>query len=248
MPPVMFATPTGVMPLGVLQAFGGVPSDVRSALVNLGLALLFGQILAWHYLKFSPVLSNKRKFARVFVFIAATTMLVITGVKTSLALSLGLVGALSIIRFRTPIKEPEELAYLFLAIGVGLGLGAYDPASGGSVTDMRIITAVVFAGLLFYMALVSLRSTRGLPPRLLVHVSGDIPAGTEDTTLQALLAAVEKDVPRVDVRRVDSAGSSFEVTLVLDLANAKQIGGLMSRIRGVIPSGSVSVVEGGSLE
>jgi uncharacterized membrane protein YhiD involved in acid resistance len=37
---------------------------------------------------------------------------------------LGLVGALSIIRFRTPIKEPEELAYIFIAIAIGLGLGA----------------------------------------------------------------------------------------------------------------------------
>ncbi len=45
-------------------------------------------------------------------------------VKTSLALSLGFVGALSIIRFRTPIKEPEELIYLFLSIGLGLGYGA----------------------------------------------------------------------------------------------------------------------------
>ncbi len=53
-----------------------------------------------------------------------TTFLVITVVKSSLALSLGLVGALSVIRFRTPIKEPEELVYLFLAIGIGLGFGA----------------------------------------------------------------------------------------------------------------------------
>lgn len=45
-------------------------------------------------------------------------------VKSSLALSLGLVGALSIVRFRTPIKEPEDLIYLFLAIGLGIGYGA----------------------------------------------------------------------------------------------------------------------------
>ena len=45
-------------------------------------------------------------------------------VKSSLALSLGLVGALSIVRFRAAIKEPEELAFLFLVIAIGLGLGA----------------------------------------------------------------------------------------------------------------------------
>lgn len=50
--------------------------------------------------------------------------LVIFVVKSSLALSLGLVGALSIVRFRTPIKGPEELVYLFLSIAIGLGFGA----------------------------------------------------------------------------------------------------------------------------
>ena len=50
--------------------------------------------------------------------------MVIVVVKSSFALSLGLVGALSIVRFRTPIKEPEELVYLFLAIAIGLGFGA----------------------------------------------------------------------------------------------------------------------------
>ena len=53
-----------------------------------------------------------------------TTTIVITIVKSSLALSLGLVGALSIVRFRTPIKEPEELVFLFLIIATGLGCGA----------------------------------------------------------------------------------------------------------------------------
>ena len=51
-------------------------------------------------------------------------MFIITIVKSSLALSLGLVGALSIVRFRSAIKDPEELTYLFLCIAIGLGLGA----------------------------------------------------------------------------------------------------------------------------
>src|SRR5262249_18309815 len=111
------------------------PADATALLVNLGLLLILGQILVWHYQRFSPVLSNKRKFSRVFVFVAATTMLVITIIQHSVALSLGLVGALSVIRFRTPIKEPEELAYLFLSIAIGLGLGA----------NQRVVTIVAVA-------------------------------------------------------------------------------------------------------
>ena len=51
-------------------------------------------------------------------------ILIISIVKSSLALSLGLVGALSIVRFRAAIKEPEELVYLFFVISIGLSNGA----------------------------------------------------------------------------------------------------------------------------
>jgi len=58
------------------------------------------------------------------VILGVATCIVIMIVKSSLALSLGLVGALSIVRFRAAIKEPEELVYLFLIIAAGLGCGA----------------------------------------------------------------------------------------------------------------------------
>ncbi len=61
---------------------------------------------------------------RIFPLLTMVTIGVIAVVKSSMALSLGLVGALSIVRFRSAIKEPEELVYLFLCIGVGLALGA----------------------------------------------------------------------------------------------------------------------------
>ena len=77
-----------------------------------------------HYKKYGSTISNREEFSNIFPFILLTTTLVITIVKSSLALSLGLVGALSIVRFRTPIKEPEELSYLFICIAAGLGFGA----------------------------------------------------------------------------------------------------------------------------
>ena len=76
------------------------------------------------YNKTSKSLSNAHNFSRNFVVLGLTTTIVITIVKSSLALSLGLVGALSIVRFRAAIKEPEELVFLFLIIAVGLGCGA----------------------------------------------------------------------------------------------------------------------------
>ncbi len=81
-------------------------------------------IIQVFYIKFSNSLSNKKDFSKNFIGLGLATTIVITVVKSSLALSLGLVGALSIVRFRAAIKEPEELVYLFLVIATGLGCGA----------------------------------------------------------------------------------------------------------------------------
>ena len=88
------------------------------------LAAFLSFLIQITYIKFSNALSNKLDFSKNFIILGLTTTLVITIVKSSLALSLGLVGALSIVRFRAAIKEPEELVYLFLIIATGLGCGA----------------------------------------------------------------------------------------------------------------------------
>ena len=95
---------------------------------NFFIALLLSLILAYlvkmTYMKIGRALNDKDYFSDTFIPLAITTTLVITVVKFSLALSLGLVGALSIVRFRAAIKEPEELVYLFFIIGIGLSNGA----------------------------------------------------------------------------------------------------------------------------
>ena len=80
------------------------------------------------YIKYGKSLNNREYFANTFILLTITTAAVIIIVKYSLALSLGLVGALSIVRFRAAIKEPEELVYLFLAIALGISFGANQPA------------------------------------------------------------------------------------------------------------------------
>ena len=103
-------------------------SNVDINLVNFIIAILLSFFLAslikLAYIKVSRSLNDKEHFSEIFVPLAIITTLVITVVKFSLALSLGLVGALSIVRFRAAIKEPEELVYLFFVIGIGLANGA----------------------------------------------------------------------------------------------------------------------------
>tara|TARA_B100000424_G_C22933812_1_gene496798 strand:+ start:1698 stop:2411 length:714 start_codon:yes stop_codon:yes gene_type:complete len=103
-------------------------SNIEISVSNFIIAILISTILSYLikkvYLYSSQTLSNKQYFSDLFIPLSIITCLVITVIKFSLALSLGLVGALSIVRFRAAIKEPEELIYLFLVIGIGLAAGA----------------------------------------------------------------------------------------------------------------------------
>ena len=96
----------------------------ESLIVSVIVSVICAYIIKIIYLKFAKTINNKENFSDIFVLLALTTTIVITVVKFSLALSLGLVGALSIVRFRAAIKEPEELVYLFLIIGIGLAAGS----------------------------------------------------------------------------------------------------------------------------
>ena len=93
-------------------------------ITSIFISIFLSYLVQRFYIKFSTTLSNKVEFSKIFLILGATTTIIITIVKSSLALSLGLVGALSIVRFRAAIKEPEELVYLFFIIGIGLANGA----------------------------------------------------------------------------------------------------------------------------
>lgn len=101
-----------------------VDIDLNNFALAIFFSLILGTIVKFTYLKVSRSLNDKEHFSEIFVPLAIITTLVITVIKFSLALSLGLVGALSIVRFRAAIKEPEELVYLFFVIGIGLANGA----------------------------------------------------------------------------------------------------------------------------
>ena len=119
--------------------------DIFSFLISLLLSAILALLVKYVYLKCAMTLSNKSYFSDLFVPLSITTTLVITVIKFSLALSLGLVGALSIVRFRAAIKEPEELIYLFLIIGIGLACGANQYIVGISATIFIIIILFIFS-------------------------------------------------------------------------------------------------------
>ena len=143
--------------------------------INISLSAVFMSLIATAvssfllrslYVRYGRSMNNREYFGNIFVLLGVTTCSVIIIVKYSLALSLGLVGALSIVRFRAAIKEPEELVFLFLVIAFGLAFGANQFAVG----FVLLVTAciVVIVGEKFFSR------NNGLDHSgLLVIISGD---------------------------------------------------------------------------
>ena len=98
--------------------------DFFNFFIAIFLSLILSIMVKFTYKKVGRALNDKDYFSDTFIPLCMITTLVITVIKFSLALSLGLVGALSIVRFRAAIKEPEELVYLFFVISTGLANGA----------------------------------------------------------------------------------------------------------------------------
>ncbi len=128
----------------ILQYFNFEPQeiDINLFLINAAMTIVLAIILEITYRRCANSLSNKSQFSYNFVMLSLITMLIITLVGSSVALSLGLVGALSIVRYRAAIKEPEELTYLFLAIATGLGMGANQPVV--TVISFLILIVVIW--------------------------------------------------------------------------------------------------------
>ena len=87
-------------------------------------ALLAGFFVRYIYTRYSQSISSKSSYGNTLLMVTVCVAGLIAVVKSSLALSLGLVGALSVIRFRTAVKEPYTLAFILFAVCLGISIGA----------------------------------------------------------------------------------------------------------------------------
>jgi len=134
-----------ILTTGQLENFflnQNIEIDFGNFFVGLILSLILAYCVKLTYIKVGRALNDKDYFSDTFIPLALITTLVITVIKFSLALSLGLVGALSIVRFRAAIKEPEELVYLFFIISIGL-------ANGANQFLLSLISTVIIITFLF---------------------------------------------------------------------------------------------------
>ena len=122
---------------------------VFSVLEVMVISLILSMVIFLTYkITFSGVVYN-RKFNISLVMLTLVTTMVMFVIGSDIALSLGMVGALSIVRFRTAIKDPRDTVYIFWSIGVGLsvGTGNYIVASIGSVFLLGVLSIFSFSGI-----------------------------------------------------------------------------------------------------
>ncbi len=221
----------------MIEQFANQANEPLSLLVlimNLIVGVALAILLRWHFRVYGSTLSNREEFAQVFPFILLTTTLIITVVKSSLALSLGLVGALSIVRFRTPIKEPEELAYLFIAIAMGLGLGA----------NQTLVTVIAGPFILGAMVVFSRNKTDRASRNLYLSLDwrGET-EGDESNYLARLESIIAKHTQASDLRRFDLRDGSLDATYFLDVPNTKMLSELTDELRATFPDLGVTFLD-----
>lgn len=195
------------------------PINVVGFSLNLLFCVAASFLLRYFYIRKSISLSGKFHIGTVIPILAIVTFLVIMVVKSSLALSLGLVGALSVIRFRTPIKEPEELVYLFLAIALGLGYGA----------GQTIVTSIILLVLLVVIQLWLSRKeiTREDEYNILIDWTNT------NASMSEILDRVTPFVEAMELRKYTESDQEKSVFLKVDARSISDIERLSKAVRDV---------------
>jgi len=173
-------------------------------------------ILRWFYIKYGNAKTNRKFIADSFPLLIISVTLIIYLIKSSIALSLGLVGALSIVRFRAAIKEPEELIYLFFAIAIGLGLGAKQILS---VIVIFVIT------LLFLFMKNKFFESDGIDKKILLTLK--VNRGSTDTNILSDWFRIVLNInTNADLHRFDQNKSEINATFLIDILDANELNSL----------------------
>lgn len=187
---------------------------------NIAFGALMAMLLERVYTRYGHSLSNRSAFARHFYLLTMTTTLIITVVQSSLALSLGLIGALSIVRFRAAIKEPEELVYIFLAVAIGLGLGA----------NQLILTVTAFAtivGVIWLRHLISVGEVDN-ESNVFLNVTTQSPGAV---TIPVLTRLLEAHCLRVRLKRVDTTAATLDASFLVEVTSAEAVQTIEQELR-----------------
>lgn len=127
----------------ILQDLNGTIT-ITELLLSISIAFVIGIFIVWIYRKTYTGVVYSNAFVLCIIMLSMVTSIITRTISSNITLSLGMVGALSIVRFRTAVKEPLDTAFMFWAIGAGImtGAGMYLPSIIGSL----------IVGMLFFIA------------------------------------------------------------------------------------------------
>lgn len=199
------------------------PYTLSQIILNVVIAVMCGLIVYFVYKKtYSGVLYSKN-IGVTMVIVTVITSIIVMAIHGNLALSLGMVGALSIVRFRTPIKDPKDLAFLFWAISMGVicGIGAYKLA----------LVGVIVIGLCLFV--LSLRLGWSTPYLLIVKM--------KDTKLKDLQKLLDTECKKSKERSASISDHLTEVIFEIILKRSSSVE-LLNKIKQVAGVEKVVVI------
>ena len=167
--------------------------------ISLALALVIGLYIFFIYKKSFSGVMYSRNFNVSLILVTLVTTLVLMLISTNITLTLGMVGALSIVRFRTAIKDPIDTASMFWAVGEGLALGV-------GFFDAAIIGGVVIG--IFVLLLSAFKVRSAMPYLLVLHYS---------EAANGPIKQMIKQLPGARIRSKTAQRDGIELTLELRL-------------------------------
>lgn len=203
--------------------------DLQDFFVNFFVVAVLAFLVQQFYVHYGRALSDRRKFAGIFLPLALATLLIITVIKSSIALSLGLVGALSIVRFRAAIKDPEELTYLFLVIGLGIVGGANKPLL--AILSFALILPILFI------------HSRIVGKEKALSGKSHINIRTTHSNVQSLIDALSNHLSYLELKRVDAKGNRHFYSLVGKLKSVSEIERLKEAILNLDNEADISIID-----
>lgn len=156
-----------------LQAFGstrvlGLEQIICSLLASFVLSAAIAYIYRWTY----QGLSYSRSFVHTLILASIVTSILIIAIGNNLARGLGILGTLAIVRFRTPIRDPRDIIFLFACLAIGIACGA-------SVFHVAVIGMLFFCGAVLFLHWSPFASLRVYEGLLHFTLPADMPEGQE---------------------------------------------------------------------
>jgi len=183
--------------------FAGPSISPGTVAIRLVAAAVLGAVVAWIYRRTRKGAEISSSFPVTLVLLSILIAMVTQVIGDNVARAFSLVGALSIVRFRTAIKEPEELAYLFVAIAIGLGYGA----NQGQITFAAFIFIVA---VLWFRSLILRRSTN---QNLNMLISAPSSLGI---TVEQVMDVLTEHCAAVQLRRLDQDSDKMEASFMVE--------------------------------